>query len=307
MQKGTSIKNVSKELEISIPTIRKFKTKFKMNLDNNISVTKDHLNKLKERHGNNKIDPYIEPITKYAKEHDFFTLKDIDNDITKGTLSNSSLSRLIKIAGCSHQRLQTKVINDTKENVDKKRADYVKDIKTDTVLESYYLDEISFDQREYLHYGYREIGKRTDKEIMVKHKHSNRRYSCIAIMSNNSIICKKIIDSTFNQEELKNFFKENTNSLSGKRIIMDNARIHHGKEFKKYIKDETKINIDFIPAYSPVFNPIELLFNKVKCAYRQKDHQNVENDINESFHTITQSDCLNFYNKVIQTINSYKA
>ena len=39
-------------------------------------------------------------------------------------------------------------------------------------------------------------------------------------------------------------------------VIMDNMRTHHSKEVKKVIKD-LKINVVYLPPYSPDLNPIE--------------------------------------------------
>jgi len=39
-------------------------------------------------------------------------------------------------------------------------------------------------------------------------------------------------------------------------VIMDNMRTHHSKEVMKAIKD-LKINVIYLPPYSPDFNPIE--------------------------------------------------
>jgi transposase len=46
-------------------------------------------------------------------------------------------------------------------------------------------------------------------------------------------------------------------------IIMDNCVIHKSKFFHKMIK-YLRINILYLPPYSPEFMPIELFFNSMK-------------------------------------------
>jgi len=46
-------------------------------------------------------------------------------------------------------------------------------------------------------------------------------------------------------------------------VIMDNMRTHHANEVVKAIKD-LKINVIYLPPYSPDFNPIEKMWFKIK-------------------------------------------
>ena len=79
-------------------------------------------------------------------------------------------------------------------------------------------------------------------------------------------------------------------------MIQDNARCHHAQLVKEFALDN-KIHLKF--------NPIELAFNKVKRNYRKFDHENMLNDINLSFETITSSDCQGFYNHSYNFIQKY--
>lgn len=107
-----------------------------------------------------------------------------------------------------------------------------------------------------------------------------------------------------------NFIKSIENQIinfAAKRrnVVQDNARIHHTKLLKEYTK-EKHINMRYNPAYSPEFNPIELCFNKVKCEFRKNTHDNLENDIVTAFNSISSENCLSFYKKVQEIMNSYK-
>ena len=43
--------------------------------------------------------------------------------------------------------------------------------------------------------------------------------------------------------------------------------------------------MNYIPAYSPIFNPIELVFSQLKSAFKKMDHVNMEADIKKSIET----------------------
>ena len=64
-----------------------------------------------------------------------------------------------------------------------------------------------------------------------------------------------------------------TNSI----IVMDNAPIHRGEDFdwvRNLLKESSKkINIEFLPKYSPFLNPIELAFNIIKIDVKHKEIQ----------------------------------
>lgn len=58
--------------------------------------------------------------------------------------------------------------------------------------------------------------------------------------------------------------------------IMDNMGTHHSKEVKKVIKD-LKINVVYLPPYSPDLNPIEKMWSKIKSILRKLKTRNLNN------------------------------
>ena len=74
------------------------------------------------------------------------------------------------------------------------------------------------------------------------------------------------------RETFINFFYKINNILPKNDkyyFLLDNARIHHYKKLKEYIK---KTNIEFIynVPYMPEFNPIELVFKDFKTYLKGK-------------------------------------
>jgi len=46
-------------------------------------------------------------------------------------------------------------------------------------------------------------------------------------------------------------------------LVLDNARIHHNSEWIAVVKS-MGCHVEFLPPYSPDFNPIELAFGQIK-------------------------------------------
>jgi hypothetical protein len=96
------------------------------------------------------------------------------------------------------------------------------------------IDETSIDSHISHNYGWSISGEK----ITIIKTHPRIRYSVIAATSNNKIIYYEIIKGSVNGETFLNFMKTLIDKLQNDNkyhIILDNARIHHYKEFKKYV------------------------------------------------------------------------
>ena len=167
-------------------------------------------------------------------------------------------------------------------------------------------DEVSYARKrginDHQRYGYGFTGE--DILIEWKHKQNKKRLTTIAANSNSGIIAKTTVTGSVNRNVYKDFLEENLELFKNKIVIQDNARCHHAIIVKEFALDN-EIHLKFNPPYSPEFNPIELAFNKVKRNYRKCDHENMLNDINQSFETITSSDCQGFYKHSYDFIQKY--
>ena len=61
----------------------------------------------------------------------------------------------------------------------------------------------------------------------------------------------------------------------------------------------------YIPPYTPIFNPIEMCFSKIKKEFRNLDHNNVRNDITLSIDKLKNDNLNNYYSHVIKDIKKY--
>ena len=58
------------------------------------------------------------------------------------------------------------------------------------------------------------------------------------------------------------------NLKAGSVLVLDNWRVHLGPDVRKLVA-KYKCTLLYLPAYSPDFNPIELLFSKIKAFVKQ--------------------------------------
>lgn len=83
-------------------------------------------------------------------------------------------------------------------------------------------------------------------------------------------------------------------------VIMDNFSVHHVSGVDSCIEDVGAL-VHYLPPYSPDYNPIEMLFGKVKSAIRAMELElsatdDIETIVLSAFATVTAEDCENWIN-----------
>ena len=88
----------------------------------------------------------------------------------------------------------------------------------------------------------------------------------------------------------------------GDVIIMDNMRSHHAKEVAETVSRSSKnLTILYLPPYSPDFNPIEMMWSKIKAILRKlriRDIVALPSAIKQAFDCISVTDCLGWFSAV---------
>ena len=112
------------------------------------------------------------------------------------------------------------------------------------------------------------------------------------------------VDGPSNTLEFLRFFQEAYTSMNleaGDTIVMDNCPIHHhegGRILGEFLYD-LGIELVYMPAYSPDFNPAEYVFGKLKCLLKYKFWDLTNLDLKSSLFTavnfITPRDMHGFY------------
>ncbi len=87
------------------------------------------------------------------------------------------------------------------------------------------------------------------------------KFSMISTVTNRGKCRWMIIDGAFNSDRFIDFMKLLIKGANNKIfLVLDNLRVHHSKPVKKWTADnQEKIELFFLPSYSPELNPDERL------------------------------------------------
>ena len=83
----------------------------------------------------------------------------------------------------------------------------------------------------------------------------------------------------------------------GDIVVMDNLRTHHIEEVRTVLEN-AGMTVLYLPPYSPDFNPIEMMWSKVKAHLRKlkkRTEETLREGIEEAFKLITHEDCVGWF------------
>ena len=217
-------------------------------------------------------------------------------------VSPAALCRFLKRNNFSRKKMQLVALQRDQDL----RATYAIDVSLYPRHCLVFVDETGCDRRDSLRrYGYTIRGRRLKcQKLLVRGK----RVSVIAAMSIEGILCLKMVHSTVTGDIFLDFVQkqllptlmifngENPNSV----VILDNCSVHHASGAADLIQ-EVGVLIHYLPPYSPDYNPIELLFSKVKTSLRAMELElttnvlDIETIILAAFATVTVNDCIEWF------------
>ena len=296
-----SLNNISKNLNISLQTLKRWIFLYSNNILNKIPLKKEDLIKNKKIHELNKKDKYVNNIISYVYKNEGCLLDDIYKYINK-EISKPSICRILKENNITRKRCNIRVVCKDINKINDIRHVFSKKTDEDIFLNSEFIDETSFCVNDIINYGYSEKGKEILK--ITKHSKNKERLTLLTSISKDTLKYQ-IIKGSVNSDIYLKFITDNKDLFKNRNLVQDNARIHHSKKVKKYCL-ENNINMIYNPPYTPEFNPIELIFNKLKTEFKKFDHKNIYNDINKCLNKICKEDVINCINHSLKIINSYK-
>lgn len=100
-------------------------------------------------------------------------------------------------------------------------------------------------------------------------------------------------------EKFKNYLEQELipSLRPGDTIYLDNLGTHHSKKITNFL-DEKGVHYEFLPPYSPDFNPIEMLWSKIKDILRSmgiRTKESLKAGIEAAFKLITRNDCRGWF------------
>jgi transposase len=200
-------------------------------------------------------------ITNYILLHVNFLYKDIIKIIFKKTklkISKSTCFNIIHNIGFTKKVAKFKKFYGNQSKLDLKKCELMKQIKQINNNKIISIDEVSFDTNIIHNYGWSLKNTPIIKPLGATYK----RLTMICAISNKKIIHYKIIKDSAKSDTFLDFIK-NIPNVRNKYLFLDNACIHHSKIVIKYTQ-ENNIKMLFSVPYSPEYNPIEIMFSKLK-------------------------------------------
>jgi len=214
----------------------------------------------------------------------------------------STVSRALKILGINKKKLRMFA----RQQCAVKQAKYLLALTGYRHDQLVFLDEMHSDMLNYnRQYGWAPIGVRPRVPGLYVR---GVKYSVVGALHLDGLLTHLTITGGFKGKDYLFFVKNNLlpkmNPFPGPRsvIVADNASIHHGKELAE-LCEQHGIKLLFLPPYSPEYNPIEIVFSKVKKylqRYGTEKHDAGQTGMSilfEAFGTITPSDAEGFYRK----------
>ncbi len=124
--------------------------------------------------------------------------------------------------------------------------------------EIHWADETGISSLEHYPGGYAPKGK---TPVLTLSNASRERVNMISSITNQGKVRFMIYNNKFTAQVFIKFIKQLTKNATKKVfLILDNLRVHHAKLVKDYLKGkEDKIELFFLPSYSPELNPDEYL------------------------------------------------
>lgn len=141
----------------------------------------------------------------------------------------------------------------------------------DDYLDLYFADESGFSLTPSISYHWQE----KNKNVKLVPKHS-KRINVFGIMSQDNDLFQRHHMGKITSDFVIGVIDEFSRVITKKTVIcLDNARIHHSKEFQANLSrwKELDIEIFYLPKYSPHLNSIEILWRKIKYEWlRARDY-----------------------------------
>lgn len=220
------------------------------------------------------------------------------------TISASSVCNILHAYGLTWKKLERRAIN-IKEHDILRFTRELSVFKWD-LNQLLFLDETAFLNKEMLRdRGYGLVGSSL---IYTGEFNRQPRISCLSFLGQTGIVENFETEGTFNR--IKYFDCVRKMALYNKDIraypgrysvwIMDGAKIHCDQFIIKYLRSLGIIPI-FLPAYCPMYNPIEVIFGLIKRYLKRTYVENSKTALNVTVDSaiarFTNYDCTNIFRK----------
>ncbi len=186
--------------------------------------------------------------------------------------SKDTIKRVIKYLEMKWKRVRKRVGGKPDKEVYERRKQLLQALirlHEQGFLDLRYLDESGFCLMPYVPYAWQ------DKSGVEGWKaNKSKRLNVIGLLNRNNDLESYIFENRITSEIVIKFLDNYVNKITKRTVVViDNAPIHRSKAFQKKIAEwkEKKLEIFWLPTYSPQLNLIEILWRFMKYEWIEKE------------------------------------
>jgi len=183
-----------------------------------------------------------------------------------------------------------------REDVAEERAEWKKLQEVFDIEKLVFIDETWTKTNMTPLYGRAEIGKRVMDDVPHGHWKTT---TFLAALRHNGLTAPLVMDGAINGELFLAYVEQELvkTLTEGDIVVLDNLSSHKVAGVKEAI-ESVGAKILYLPPYSPDFNPIELVFSKLKTLVRKSKVRKVEElwkKLGELCDVFTPKECKNYF------------
>lgn len=249
-------------------------------------------------------------------DDDYQTIKEVVNDnpgctleeyadlIAKSTgkrrLKKSRIHQIFNFLKISYKNTKKSAPERDRDDIKKKEMDYVDSLEEGlkngsiTPENTIFIDESGVNQSKNIDRSWSLIGH--PAEITEKARESNT--TIIGAISGLGLLAAMYCTCSYDQYAFETFIENFLGSHlgPGKLVVMDNVPIHRVQSMRDLI-ESTGAKAVFLPKYHPEFNPIEMMWSKIKPMIVKLIMKGYEfgKALKLSLQAVTEEDCMGWF------------
>jgi transposase len=268
-QGGTSIREVAKRFLVSPDTVSRLLKQYRL--------TGDLTPQKSGSKQKSVLSGYEETVLKMVEDHSDLTLWEYCEQLREQIGVNVSTSMMDRFFQQHNITLKKKTYRSEKvvtPEVQQSRVDYwarIRDVPPDQLV---FIDETGF------WVGMERAVARclTGKTAYSLRKfYRGKKLTMIGAISKGEVLAAKTIEKSMKSDDFLEFIKIDLapKLTPGKVVVMDNLNSHHRQEVKEII-EATGARVEYLPVYSPEFNPIEMMWSQLKSSVRKSRTETID-------------------------------
>jgi len=285
------IKVIVKYLDISKSTLYRWS---KENEKRNMNPTRVK--------GKSKLSNIRMEFINYITKNNTYTLNDFSIYLLNNYNIKVSISTIYRF--CVNNNITYKKGTISYFEADKEKSkQFLENIKLVNLEKLVVLDEASFVLNHSKSYGRSKKGSRA---IIIKPGKRLKRYSLLLSITSTKVFNWILVEGSINSKIFREFISKIHN---GNIVVMDNTRIHHstnvltsqGLSTIKELAFSKNLTLNYLPAYTPQLNPVELCFNIIRTYVNKKNPRTfseLENSLKIAISHLDSSICKKIISKV---------